>query len=326
MEYLLFQEQDILERVDEYALYCFYLGHTPLIGGKYPSPIRQEIHYNQDTVPSFGIFERKKGNSSYEFLWKDMAANIYGDIFDLIVLLLKSVNSRREAMHLVMSDFGIGGNKVPRVAAAIPERQYLEPIEIQVKSRPFNSRDLLYWGQFGVTEPILKTYTVLPIAAYWMTKSQTKPDFPKVPGYAYREWNLYQLYFPTADKYHKFRHNYTDVCVHGFKQLQYNQDLCIITKSRKDVMVMRSLGYEAVSPRSENTPLPQLCIDLLKKRYKRIVVLFDNDGKHNGESYEFPKVYVPLDLRQDDKDVSDYYSHHGKQSTIEMLKSILNGQ
>ena len=323
MEYLLFQEDDILERVDEYALYCHYLGYQPLIGGKYPSPVRSGIHFNEDRDPSFGIYERKYGKGAHEFLWKDIAANIHGDIFDLVNLLFDNINSRAEAMRMVMADFGIGGHKIDKVPLPVPERQYLEPIEIQVKSKPFTKMDLAFWQQFNINQQLLEEYTVLSIAAYWMTRAQTKPDFPRGLGFAYREWNLYQLYFPHADKKYKFRHNYTEVCVHGFKQLRYNSDLCVITKSRKDVMCLRSFGYEAISPRSENTMVPELCLKLLERKYKNILVLFDNDGKHAGGNYPYDKRFVPTTLQADDKDPSDYCKHHGPQATKEMLAQIL---
>ena len=71
MEHLLFSGEDILERVDEYTLYCSYLGFEPLIGAKYISPLRSSTDSSVDTDPSFGIYERKYGKGSHEFMWKD---------------------------------------------------------------------------------------------------------------------------------------------------------------------------------------------------------------------------------------------------------------
>jgi hypothetical protein len=109
--------------------------------------------------------------------------------------------------------------------------------------------------------------------------------------------------------------------VPGFLQLQYNAPLLIITKSMKDVMVLRSLGYEAISPRGENIMLPPECIEYMKRKYRKILVLFDNDGKHKGDEYEFDKVFVPK-LWPNDKDVSDFCYNHGAYETSDMLRSI----
>jgi hypothetical protein len=90
----------------------------------------------------------------------------------------------------------------------------------------------------------------------------------------------------------------------------------------KDIMCLRSFGYEAVGVRSENTMLTKESIQWLKTNYKRIVVLFDNDGKHKGDEYEFEKVFVPLVL-PGDKDTSDFCKNHGPSECADMLRQIL---
>lgn len=325
MEYLLFNEQDILERVDEYALYCNYLRFVPVIGAKYPSPdyIRASINLNRDHDPSFGIFERKRGNFIHEFVWKDQASGVFGDIFDLVKHKYQC-KDRRAAVLRIMSDFGLGGVKSEEPAdATIPERIYADPVHIEIKSRPmFSQNDIAYWRQFNITEKILKRHLVTSVQCYWVAEDQRYPSYPKGLGYAYRISTKYQLYFPLADKKNKFRNNYDDTCVPGYAQLRYESDTCIITKSRKDIMCLESFGYEAVAARSENTVLPRAFLDYLKTRYSRILVLFDNDMKHKGDEYEFNKIYVPRIVERD-KDTSDFCNNHGAQQCAEMLRSII---
>ncbi len=90
----------------------------------------------------------------------------------------------------------------------------------------------------------------------------------------------------------------------------------------KDVICLRSFGYEAISPRGENILLPIECVNMMKRKYERIVVLFDNDMKHKGDEYEFQKVYVPQQW-ENDKDVSDFCYNHGARETANMLQQIL---
>lgn len=329
MDYLLFNETDILERVDEYTLYCHYLGYNVIIGAKYPCPdaIRINNGKSTDLNPSFGVFERKTGgNLPHEFLWKDSAVGHTGDIFALVARLY-NYNTKMEAIQRIASEFGFGATYNYIVNLHMDntiERKYLEPIEIHIKSRPFDTRDLLYWDRYNITKKILTQYEVKAFSAYWLTEDQKTPSFPKGLGYAYWILGKYQLYQPYADKARKFRNDFTPLCVPGFAQLKYNSDLCIITKSMKDVMCLRSFGYEAISPRSENIMLPDECIKLLKRKYKKILVLFDNDGKHNGHKYEFDKIFVPK-IMDRDKDVSDYCDNHGESNTNRMLKSIIYG-
>ena len=156
---------------------------------------------------------------------------------------------------------------------------------------------------------------------YWLYPEQAFPRYPKGIGFAYQIFDKYQLYFPWQDKGKKFRTDWTDICVPGFAQLEYNSPLLIITKSMKDVIVLRSLGYEAISPRGENRPSPAECVTLMKLRYEKILVLFDNDMKHKGDEYEFPKGYVPK-VWENDKDVSDFCYNHGAQASAQMLQQI----
>lgn len=332
MDHLLYTETDILERVDEYTLYCHYLGYDAIIGGKYPCPDPIRINNNKtvDLNPSFGIFERKKGgNLPHEFLWKDSAVGHTGDIFALIQQLF-GYSTKTEAMRRIISDFSLGTFSTTIISPLtrdyeVREKKYLEPIDISIKSRPFTTRDLLYWDRYNINRDILDAYFVKAFSTYWLSVNQKVPAFVKGLGYAYWILQRYQLYMPYADKKDKFRNDWNELCVPGFAQLAGKSDLCIITKSVKDVMCLRSFGYESVSPRSESVMLPIDCINYLKRHYKHILILFDNDGKHNGWKYEFDKIYVPKVFEVGDKDVSDYCDNHGEHQTALMLKSIIYG-
>ena len=315
LDSLLYDETDILERVDEYTLYCRYLKYEPIIGGKYRSPIRPN-----DEDPSFGIYERKYGHGANEFLWKDQAAGVHGDIFDLVSRIYMVPRAR--AMLQVCNDANIGGIQVGEPKLVEYEARYTSDIHIKVVSKKFGYKELEYWKQYNVGVSLLKLYNVTPIQSYWLTAEQTYPSLPKGLAFAYRIWDKYQLYFPKAEKAKKFRNNWTDICVPGFLQLRYDQPLCIITKAYKDVLCLRALGYEAVAPKSETTMLPKQCITHLQGRYSRVVTLFDNDGKHKAGEYPFEELHVPL--ASGTKDVTDYCAEYGSRGTEEMLSTILH--
>lgn len=319
LEYLEYSDNDILERVDEYSLYCHYLGFDPLIGKKYSSPLRLG-----DNDPSFAIFEKKYSmdSTNSEFLWKDQALPLRGpkDIFDLVVYKF-GLDNRLKAYIKVCSDFGLGGATSMDVESLIlKEIQYAEPIEITIKSHDFTRRDLAYWKQYNVSDVLLKHYNTTSIECYWLTKTQQYPSYPKGLGFAYRIFNKYQLYFPFHEKKRKFRNDWVETCIPGLKQLT-GTDTCIITKSYKDVMCLRGFGYDAISPRGENIMLPKECIEYLQKRYKRVVTLFDNDGKHKAEFYPFEEVHIPIETGQ--KDPTDYCSYYGIDATSRLLKEII---
>jgi len=314
LDSLLFDETDVLERVDEYSLYCRYLKYEPLIGGKYRSPIRPN-----DDDPSFGIYERKYGHGANEFLWKDQAAGIHGDIFDLVARIYNI--TKYQAVRQICSDVNMMGTDHGAPQLVEYEPQYTSDINIRILSRKMNYRDITYWNRYNVDAKLLKDYNVTALQNYWLVLDQQYPSYPKGLGFAYRIWDKYQLYFPNQEKAKKFRNNWTDICVPGFLQLRYNSPLCIVTKAYKDVMFLRSLGYEAVAPKSETTMLPELCISHLQKKYTRIVTLFDNDGKHKAKEYPFEELHVPLE--SETKDPTDFCDRYGVQASAEMLTTIL---
>jgi len=193
-EYLTYTDEEILERVDEYSLFCHYLEFDPLLGRKYSSPLRAG-----DTDPSFGIYERKNSyDLPNEYMWKDQAnqGRQHGDIFDLIQLMYGLPN-RQRAMWKVCGDFGIGGCENPLgTRLVLKEPVAPVPAVIKVVSRPFIERELAYWAQYGITEPILSLYNVRAMKAYWLDIDQKNPYYPKKMGFSYRVAGSYQLYFP----------------------------------------------------------------------------------------------------------------------------------
>lgn len=329
MEELLFSSEDILERVDEYTLYCSYLDYEPLIGAAYNSPIRSVSNADPDEAPSFGLFTRVraiknmgKGDYPNEFLWKDQAIGVTGDIFELVRRLC-GLKSRRDAMFQVMADTGMipGAKSAPIID--IRTKRFTGYADISIIPRQMYPEELHYWRKGNITQDILTRYAVQGVRAYWLYADQPFPRFGSSGCYAYQIWDKYQLYFTKEEKRYKFRTDWTEVCVPGFLQLKYESDLLIITKSMKDIMVLASFGYEAISPRGENIMLPELCIAMMKRKYKRILILFDNDMKHKGDEYEFEKIYVPK-IRPNDKDVYDYCCNHGPEKTRQMLIDIIH--
>lgn len=54
-------------------------------------------------------------------------------------------------------------------------------------------------------------------------------------------------------------------------------DYIVITKSLKDVMCLYEFGIPAIAPCSENLFLTESQYEKIKKKFKRILVLYDND-------------------------------------------------
>lgn len=308
----LLSEDEILEQVDEYLLYCFYSGYDELeLRRKYKCP------YRPDKTPSWSLFENSLKLGKKEYRWKDNGSNASGDIYDLVQRVCK-LDNRWMAIARVREDF-IFGNKKELIRPVT--RPVSIPSRITIKSKPMQAVDLVWWAQFGISEALLKQYHVTRVGYYWLFEEQESPRFPYDLAYAYRVYDHYKLYFPKREKEFRFRNDFGELHLEGFCQLDNSSDLLIRTKSLKDVMTLRSFGYEAVSPRGEHTPIPELFEKEFRTRYKRHMTLFDNDGKHRAWDYDMASMEVPLDSGE--KDISDYYRRYGRERTGKLLQYMI---
>lgn len=312
----------ILERVSEYSLYCHYLGFEPLLRTKYRSRVRTG---NNDDSPSFSIFESHHPHR--EYMWKDSGGRgMSGDIFQLIKKLMGYQGSAayQQVLEKIDFDFKLGfGSKEP------PKQQivnYLPPIaipaRIRIKSKPFSQVELDYWNGFGVGSELLDRYQVSSVALYWLRDDQPGGNSPRHGlCFAYKILDRYQLYQPFAKPEDKFRQSLTDKDLHGFHQLDYNDRTLIMTKSRKDVMCLKAHGFEAVSPRSENTPIVPEYLRYLEQKYDKIYTLFDNDGKHRADFYPYEHREIPLSTGC--KDPAEFRSRYGAREFINLIQTLI---
>lgn len=252
----------ILSKVSEYDIYAKYLGMFK-VGYIYNSPFRK------DENPSFGIFQSKK---SGQLLFKDYGTGECGNIVKFVGLYTGLTNYN-DILHRIVKDLNI--TNTTRLKST-KKYQSTETV-IGIVRQPFTEIDKQYWSQFGITLDTLKKYDVNSIK-YYLCNGIVKSIYKdKNPMYAYKVYNHFKIYKPLADKYTKWRNNLTDFDIQGFEQLPDKGDLLIITKSLKDVMVLHEMGYNAISPASESTWLPDKALKAILRRFKRVLINFDRD-------------------------------------------------
>jgi hypothetical protein len=311
-------ENELLEEVDEYLLYCFYLGFNPELRVRYKSPARYPG--NVDDNASWSLFTNTS-RLNREYAWKDSGTGEFGDIFKLVMILLNCKN-KATALERIKRDF-IFGNGVEIARQGITAPKDKDPARIRLKSRAFDYQDKQWWlERTGADEEILNFFNVKRVQYYWMYDKQNTPSFPGDRVYAYRIYSHYQLYFPHRDRDFRFRNDFCDDHLLGFSQLKYQSDTVIITKSMKDIITLYGLGFEAVSPRGEHTPIPQKFLEFLQSKYKRIITLFDNDGKHRAWGYDCPSIELPTPTKIA-KDPSDHYHVFGQSETRDVIDHLI---
>lgn len=253
----------ILSRVSEYDIYAAYMGNFK-VGMIYNSPLRK------DKTPSFGCFYSRK---TKQLLFKDHGTGQCGNVIKFIKLYTGITNYSD-----ILKDI-VERLKITNDTQLVSSKQYIPSTEtvIGVVRQEFTETDINYWKQFNITVETLRKFRVSSIKYYLcngIVKSIYKEDNPM---YAYKVYNHFKIYKPLADKYTKWRNNLTEYDIQGYKQLPKKGDILIITKSMKDVMCLYEMGIPAISPSSESTFIPNDVLEHLKKRFKRIIIMFDRD-------------------------------------------------
>lgn len=253
----------ILSKVTEYDIYTAYIGNFK-IGMIYNSPLRK------DKTPSFGCFYSKK---TRQLLFKDHGTGECGNIIKF-VSLYTGLTNYSDILNDIVNKLKITNN-----TQLDSSKQYIPSTEtvIGVVRQDFTDTDINYWKQFNISVETLKKFGVSSIK-YYLCNGIVKSIYKEEnPMYAYKVYNHFKIYKPLADKYTKWRNNLTEYDIQGFKQLPQKGDILIITKSMKDVMCLAEMGIPSISPSSESTFIPDKVLEQLKKRFKRIIILFDRD-------------------------------------------------
>lgn len=191
--------------------------------------------------------------------------------------------------------------------------------DIKTKIQPFTQIDIEYLKSFGITSELCKLYRVYSIKHYWINNELVYNYNIYNPCIGYFFNGKWKLYHYKADNY-RFISNTSHHDLQGFDQLDWVGDLCVITKSMKDVMLYRRFEINAVAPHSESLSNWKDKIELLQRRFKKLVINFDNDEPGIRATNKILE-YIKLDVfyLPEEKDISDYYKKFGYDKTKEII-------
>lgn len=314
--------EELLKKITEFDVYRHYLGSKFKVGQIMSSPFREDKH------PSFGVFKSSDG----ALLWKDQATGKTGNIVTF-VKELEGLYHNKQALKLIYNKFVKGILLPTPEGLRIKEHYQKMRKSITIKRQNFTKSDDDYWKQYKISRETLKKYNVYPITFFWIDDILQSFRYSKYsPMYAYKIFDKFKIYRPYSEfKKDKWRTNCTTVDVQGFEQLPNSGELLIITKSLKDVMVLYELGYTAIALQSENDKLNYNIYTNISERFKKIVILFDNDepGKASAaklaSEYELEYCFIDSSIYDiyNVKDVSDYINVFGIDKTIELLNTLI---
>ena len=310
----------IRQFVDDLDIYSYYGGTKIKLNVAMSSPFRQ------DTTPSWSVF-RSNGDG---VMYKDFSTGESGNVIKFVQTLLSL--SYRDTLTRIWKDLIL--IKKPHKRVVDTDTKSTSNKQIDIKRKNFTKNDDLYWNQFGITRDVLKKFDVAPIECYWVD-GELKPTryTEKNPMYAYKVFSKFKIYKPLEkEKERKWRTNCSNLDVQGWGQLPVSGDTLIITKSLKDVMTLHVLGFTAIAAASENSDIPSIIIDNLKKRFKHIYIFFDNDlpgvkgAERLASKYDLPFFYIDEQLLMwhKIKDASDLVRIQGAEAATELIKKLIN--
>lgn len=309
--------RDLLDKVDDYTIYSYYLGPFKL-GKLMNSPLRSD-----DKMPSFAIFPTKDG----ALLFKDHGTGVAGNALKFLKLY-KRIQTREELEKELLR---IVRRFNPTSSVATVTRSYTqhEDTDIGIVRQPFTEVDKRYWKQFHISIDTLKRFNVFSIK-YFLCNRVVRGTYKETsPMYAYKVYDKFKIYRPLASKYTKWRTNLTNRHVQGLAELPYEGgNLLVITKSLKDVMCLYEMGISAIAASSETTFIPDDILRSLRRKWKRIVILYDRDATGMMKARDYSKQYkldaIFVHKKFKSKDISDAVKNNNFNTVKEWLYKTLN--
>jgi len=306
--------------ISDYDIFSHYAGFSFELGKVYNSPLRN------DNTPSFGIFTTSDG----KLMYNDFGKSDSGDVIKFVRLKC-NLKSFKEALMKIYTEMVLGTHFIQKSLRTPKNNLKRHPAKIAVQRRNYNKIDKEYWSRFKVVDrKLLKELEIDPVKYVFIDDKVVWIHDETNPIYVIKVYDKLKTYRPLeTNKKYKWLGSLTKNHIMGWKQLPPTGNLVIVTKSFKDIAVLKGLGYNAISPSSENTMLPEKVINELKQRFKRIIIFFDNDAagiagaekynvKHNLENIMLPHKYTQ-------KDIAEFIEAHGTEYTGQLINDLIYG-
>ena len=318
---------DIKSRVTEIDILSFYLNIKEL-------PCVINSPFRKDNRPSFGIYLNNKSQRVY---YKDYATNDSGGLFDLLGKLWKC--DYRKVLENINKDI----NKIDKGTIRLNTKnsitirssnEHYSTSDLQCKIREWRDYDIEYWGQYGISLKWLKYADVYPISHKIIIKNQHKYVFKADKlAYAYVERKegkvSIKIYQPKNTNGYKWSNKHDNSVISLWTKIpEYGDVLCICSSLKDSLCLYANTGIPAICPQGEGYRISTTAINELKRRFKKIYILFDNDeagildGKKLAEVTGFTNLILPK--FDNGKDVSDAYKILGKEEWLKMMRLLFS--
>ena len=335
--------EKLFEVISDYDIYCELIGAEVEIGDFIHSPIRS------DKKPTFRLFVPADKEVVFfkDFAW------VGGDVFTFVRLFALyqegiALNSRFQIIkyldiRLSLGLFGSNPGKGKFTKRKVDHNFYISKSIIKFKSREFTKRDLRYWKSFFITEHILKLFDVRSVHKLLNAEGEVIHSVGTTTlTFAFVIYDKIKLYSPEADKEFKWRNTCPSDYYQGLQQiltLKSVNTTLIWTKALKDVMVFYAFighKYDILAPHGESYKPKDRFLQMLFKKYTRIIVIYDfdragvaganalrkRDPRFEVKFVSTKRVLVDGSLTVVNKDISDFAEYRSKTEVNERIKQM----
>lgn len=277
---------ELLNNINQEEVMFQYLGIWPDLYKKFKSPFR----IDRDAGCRF---EWKNGMLCFV---DNTAFNgrLYWNIFH-IVMYQKSCSFQEACKHIAKGRY----SPIKSIPVEKPK------LEIKFTYKPWQE------NLFGLSNEILLSEHVYLVEDYWAYRNYWRKNFLHQSlciAYHFPKTNHVKLYFP-EEKEDRWYSNCSNQDIYGLDTLISHGDLLIISKSQKDRLALKyDYGFEnVIAVQNEGCFIPDDIIIDLKLRFKRIVVIFDNDLTGYEQAQKLSQKYniEYKIIENDQKDIFD---------------------
>ena len=301
---------EVLSKVSEGDILSHYLGitHIPTI---ISSPLRK------DKNPSFGLYSKDGINIKYI----DLSTKERGGLFDLLEKLWDMTFN--EVLDKIYTDMILKNRTVivksVNKCSVVKYDIHKSDIKILCKVRDWKDYDIAYWESYGINLKWLKYAEIYPISHKIIEKSGRRYTFGADKyAYAYierKEGNVsIKIYQPFNRDGYKWSNAHDGSVISLWAKVpEHGDKLCICSSVKDALCLWANTGIPAIAPQGEGYKLSDTAINELKKRFKNIYIMFDNDsagildGKKLAEETGFINLILPKIGGK--KDISDVYQY-----------------
>lgn len=320
-----FTLDDVLRVASEAQIVSYYLGiqKVPCIIN---SPLRQDRH------PSFGLYSP----NGTEINYIDFSTRDSGTIFTLLKNMWNL--DYPEVFKRICQDFSKFNSKATVIKSSkcdVTSQGSSSNIDMKCKVREWKDYDLEYWASYGITLPWLKYANVYPISHKIIVKDGKEFVFGADKyAYAYVEFKegktTLKIYQPFNKRGFKWANKHDRSVISLWTKVPKTGDKIVICSSLKDALCLwANTSIPAIAIQGEGYGISNTAINELKRRYKEVYILLDNDeaGLRDGEKLSASTGFINLVLPNINgaKDVSDLYkSLENKKRFKDIILNLFN--